>query len=145
MGTYATKAKDIRRRWFLIDADGQILGRLASEAACLLDSGDHVIVVNASRIRVTGRKLEQKEYFRHTGYPSGVKRQFLAQRMKKDPDEVVREAIKGMLPKGPLGRSMLRKLKVYRGPDHPHVAQQPVPYELGGNGKTLPPQEVKPE
>ena len=155
MGTYATKAKDIDRRWFLVDADAQILGRLASEVACMLrgkwnplyvphlDTGDHVIVLNASKIRVTGRKLEQKEYFHHTGYPGGGRTRLLAHRMKIDPDEVVRDAIKGMLPKGPLGRQMLRKLKVYAGPKHPHEAQNPIPFELGGHGKTMPPAKTK--
>jgi large subunit ribosomal protein L13 len=153
MPTYATRARDIDRRWFVVDAEGQILGRLASEVACLLrgkwnplyvpnlDTGDHVVVLNASGIRVTGRKLEQKEYVRHTGYPGGLRRRLLKHRMKRDPEEVVREAIKGMLPKGPLGRAMLRKLKVYPGPEHPHQAQQPIPYALGGHGKTMPPRK----
>ena len=144
MSTYATKAKDVEKRhWHLIDADGQILGRLASEAAGLLrgkhnplyapylDCGDHVVVVNAARVRVTGRKLEQKNYFHYTGYPGGSKNQLLRHRMEIDPDEVIREAIRGMLPKGPLGRQMLRKLKIYRGAEHPHEAQSPKAYTLG--------------
>lgn len=153
MSTYATKAGDIQRRWFEIDADGQILGRLASEVAGLLrgkhnplytshlDTGDHVIVINAARVRVTGRKLERKVYFRHSGYPGGGKERILGHRMKKDPDEVVRDAVRGMLPKGPLGRQMMRKLKIYKRSDHPHEAQQPVKLELGGSGKTLPKRE----
>lgn len=148
--TYATKAGDIQRRWFLIDADGAVLGRLASEVAGILrgkhnplftthlDTGDHVVVVNASRVRVTGRKLEKKVYFHYTGYPGGGRFASLAQRMQKDPDDVIREAVRGMLPKGPLGRQMLRKLKIYKGADHPHTAQQPVSFELGKSGKNFP-------
>ncbi len=151
MVTYATKAKDVSRRWFLVDADGQILGRMASEVAALLrgkwnplyvpylDVGDHVIIVNAARVRLTGRKLEQKTYFHHTGHPGGARVERLSHRMQKDPDEVVRDAVWGMLPKGPLGRQMIRKLKIYKGATHPHVAQQAVPYTLGGHGKTIPP------
>ncbi|MCA9754258.1 MAG: 50S ribosomal protein L13 [Candidatus Eisenbacteria bacterium] len=150
MSTYATKAKDVQRRWFLVDADGETLGRLASEVAYLLrgkhnpmyvpylDTGDHVVVVNASRIRVTGRKLEDKYYFRHTGYPGGARTTTLSVRLQKEPGEVIRDAVKGMLPKGPLGRQMLRKLKVYDGPEHKQEAQQPVPYELGKGGKAVP-------
>ena len=143
MTTYATKAKDVEKRhWHVIDADGQVLGRLASEAAGLLrgkhnplyapnlDCGDHVIVINAARVRVTGRKLEQKNYFRYSGYPGGAKNQLLRHRMAIDPDEVIREAIRGMLPKGPLGRQMLRKVKIYRGSEHPPEAQTPKPYTL---------------
>lgn len=153
MSTYATKAKDVERRWFLVDGDGKTLGRLASEVAYLLrgkhnplfvpylDTGDHVVVVNAARVRVTGRKLENKYYFRHTGYPGGVKHSTLSVRMQQDPAEVVRDAITGMLPRGPLGRQMGRKLKVYAGAEHPHEAQQPVPYELGHAGKGVPKSE----
>jgi len=150
MGTYATRAKDIQRRWFLVDADGQILGRMASEVASLLrgkwnplyapylDSGDHVIVVNAAKVKLTGRKLQQKTYFRHTNHPGGARVERLSHRMEKESAEVVREAIWGMLPKGPLGRQMLRKLKVYAKADHPHQAQQAVAYTLGGQGKRIP-------
>jgi large subunit ribosomal protein L13 len=157
MGTYATKAKDVQRRWFLVDAGGQILGRMASEVACLLrgkwnpmyvpylDVGDHVIVINASQVRFTGRKLQQKTYFHHTNHPGGARVQKLSHRMQSEPEEVVREAIWGMLPKGPLGRQMLRKLKVYTGPQHPHRAQQAIPYKLGGQGKTIPSLEATPE
>jgi len=154
MGTYATKAKDVQRRWFLVDADGQTLGRMASEVASLLrgkwnplyvpylDTGDHVIIVNAGRIRLTGKKLQQKMYFHHTKHPGGARWEKLSHRMSKDPEEVVREAVWGMLPKGPLGRQMLRKLKVYAAAEHPHEAQQAIPYTLGGQGKSIPRQEV---
>ena len=151
MGTYATRAKDVDRRWFLVDAEGQTVGRMASEIACLLrgkwnplyvpylDTGDHVIVINAARAVFTGRKLQQKTYFRHTGWLGHGRFERLADRMKKEPDEVVRDAVWGMLPKGPLGRQMIRKLNIYRGPTHPHQAQQAVPYPLGGQGRTIPP------
>ncbi|MBD3163531.1 MAG: 50S ribosomal protein L13 [Candidatus Eisenbacteria bacterium] len=144
MGTHATKASEIVREWHLIDAEDQILGRLASEVASLLrgkhkpmyvpylDVGDHVVIVNAARFRVSGRKMQQKTYFRHTGWPGGARFRSLQERMKKHPDEVVRDTVRGMLPKGPLGRQMLRKLKVYEGPDHPHQAQNPKPYKLNG-------------
>ncbi len=153
MGTYATRASDVSRRWFLVDADGQTLGRMASEVACLLrgkwnpmyvpylDTGDHVIVVNAEKIVLTGRKLQQKTYFHHTGWMGGAKFVKLSDRMRKEPEEVVRDAVWGMLPKGPLGRQMLRKLKIYRGAAHRHEAQQPVPYALGGHGKRIPARE----
>lgn len=150
MSTYATKAKDVQRRWFLVDADGATLGRLASEVAYLLrgkhnplyvpylDTGDHVVIVNASRVRLTGRKLEDKYYYRHTGYPGGARTTALSVRMASDPGEVVRDAIKGMLPKGPLGRQMIRKLRIYAGPGHEQQAQQPIPYPLGKAGKGVP-------
>lgn len=151
MATYATKAKDVaNRRWFVIDADGQVLGRLASEVACLLrgkwnplyapylDSGDHVIVTNASKVRVTGKKLENKSYFRHTGYPGGGRTRLLRHRMELHPTEVIRDAVWGMLPKGPLGRQMIRKLKIYTSAEHKHEAQKAVPYTLGKHGKGIP-------
>lgn len=143
MATYATKASDITRSWYVVDADGKILGRMASEIAYLLrgkhkpnyvphlDGGDHVVVINAAKLQVTGRKREQKTYFRHSGWPGGAKYTRLADRMKKHPGEVIRDAVRGMLPKGPLGRQMLRKLKTYDGPEHPHKAQMPRPFELG--------------
>jgi large subunit ribosomal protein L13 len=154
MGTYATRAKDVNRRWFLVDAQGQIVGRMASEIACLLrgkwnplyvpylDTGDHVIVINAEKVVFTGRKLQQKTYFRHTGWLGHGRFERLADRMKKEPDEVVRDAVWGMLPKGPLGRQMIRKLNIYRGPTHPHQAQQAVLYTLGGQGRSIPPRPV---
>jgi large subunit ribosomal protein L13 len=150
--TYATKAGDIQRRWFLVDAQDQILGRMASEVAGLLrgkwnplyapylDSGDHVIIINAAGVRLTGRKLEQKTYFHHTKHPGGAKVAKLSHRMVKEPSEVVRDAVWGMLPKGPLGRQMLRKLKVYAGAKHPHDAQQATPFVLGSQGKRIPAQ-----
>jgi large subunit ribosomal protein L13 len=153
MGTYATKAKDVNRRWFLVDAEGETLGRMASEVACLLrgkwnplyvpylDTGDHVIIVNAEKTVFTGRKLQQKTYFRHSGWLGSGRLVKLADRMKKEPEEVVRDAVWGMLPKGPLGRQMIRKLKIYRGTKHRHEAQQPIPYPLGGHGKTIPKRE----
>lgn len=151
MLTYATKVKDVRnRRWFLIDAAEQPLGRLASEAACLLrgkwnplycpylDSGDHVLIVNADKIKLTGKKLEAKKYYRHTGYPGGQRMTLLSHRMKTDASEVVRDAVWGMLPKGPLGRQMIRKLRIYTKGQHPHEAQRAIPYTLGLHGKGLP-------
>ncbi|MBM3288187.1 MAG: 50S ribosomal protein L13 [Candidatus Eisenbacteria bacterium] len=147
MSTYATKASDVVRQWLLVDADGQILGRLASEVAYLLrgkgkpgyvpylDMGDHVVVINAGKFRVTGRKMEQKTYFRHTGYIGGGRMTTMADRMAKHPSEVIRDAVWGMLPKGPLGRQMVRKLKIYEGPDHPHQAQMPRVHKLGSTGR----------
>ncbi len=135
MKTYSTKPKDIERKWHVIDASGKILGRLASEVACLLkgkhkpiyvshlDTGDYVIIINADKIRVTGRKAKQKVYYHHSGYPGGLKSRTLEEMMKKHPEWVMKHAVKGMLPKNVLGRAMLRKLKVYAGPAHPHQAQ----------------------
>lgn len=149
MPTYATKASDISRGWHLVDAEGQILGRLASEIAVLLmgkhkpnyvpylDLGDHVVVVNAAKFRVTGRKKQKKTYFRHSGYIGGVKITTLADRMAKNPSEVIRDAVWGMLPKGPLGRQMVRKLKIYAGPEHPHQAQGVTPYLLGRTARKI--------
>jgi large subunit ribosomal protein L13 len=140
MATHATKASEIARQWFVVDAEGQVLGRMASDVAYLLkgkhkpnyvpylDLGDHVVIVNAGKVRVTGKKLEKKMYFRHTGYIGGVKWTNLGKRMEKDPAEVIRDAVWGMLPKGPLGRQMIRKLKIYRGSDHPHEAQLAKPF-----------------
>ncbi len=140
MATYATKASDIARQWFVVDAEGQVLGRMASDVAYLLkgkhkpiyvpylDVGDHVIVINASKVRLTGRTLEGKSYFHHTGYPGGARTTTLGKRMQKHPEEVIRDAVWGMLPKGPLGRQMMRKLKIYSGPEHPHAAQMARPF-----------------
>ena len=142
MRTFSPKASDITREWHVLDAEGAILGRLATEIATLLrgkhkpiyaphvDTGDHVIVINASKIVVDPRKLESKRYFRHSGYPGGIRSRNLAQMMERHPDRVIRLAVKGMLPKGPLGRAMIGKLRVYGGDTHPHAAQQPKPYEL---------------
>jgi large subunit ribosomal protein L13 len=142
--TFSPKPSDIRRAWHVIDADGLVLGRMASEAARLLrgkhkpvfaphvDTGDHVIVVNAAKVVLTADKAERKVQYRHSGYPGGLKRRTVAEVMATRPEEVVRRAIRGMLPKGPLGRRMLKKLKVYAGPDHPHAAQRPQPLEVRG-------------
>lgn len=142
MSTHVTKPSEIERRHYVVDAEGQVLGRLASKVASLLrgknkanysphlDVGDFVIIVNASKIEVTGRKLEQKSYFRHSGYPKGAKRVPMKTLMQSRPDEVLRRAIRGMLPKNKLGRKMLKKLRVYAGPDHPHQAQRPEPLTL---------------
>jgi large subunit ribosomal protein L13 len=140
--TYSPKPDDIDRAWLLIDASGIPLGRLASEVAKLLrgkhkpiyaphvDAGDFVIVVNAADVAATGAKGEQKMYRRHSGYPGGLRAQSLDHVRRTHPERIVETAVKGMLPKGPLGRKMFRKLKVYGGPEHPHAAQQPRPFEL---------------
>ncbi|MBI4514059.1 MAG: 50S ribosomal protein L13 [Gemmatimonadetes bacterium] len=142
MKTYATKPKDIQRRWYLLDAEGVVLGRLASTVAQLLrgkhkptfapylDCGDHVIVVNAAKVRLTGRKAEQKRYFRHTGYMGHEKFIPFATMLARHPERVIELAVKGMLPKNDLGRSLRRKLKVYAGPEHPHETQRPVKLEI---------------
>lgn len=142
MKTYVTKPGEVEREWFVVDAEGKTLGRLAAEIARILcgkhkpsyspavDVGDYVIVVNAEKVRVTGRKLEQKVYYRHSGYPGGLKEVRLRDQLKKHPTRVIEQAVRGMLPKNALGRQMFRKLKVYAGPDHPHQAQQPKPLEL---------------
>ncbi len=140
--TYVTKPEDIQRKWYVVDASGQTLGRLASEIAQVvrgkhkpvyspsIDAGDYVIVVNAERVHVTGHKLDQKIYYRHSGYPGGLKEVPLRRMLEEHPTRVITHAVKGMLPKNRLGRKMLKKLKVYAGPDHPHQAQQPEPLEL---------------
>jgi large subunit ribosomal protein L13 len=143
MKTFTATPKDIERRWFLIDADGMVLGRLASEVAKIIrgkhkpiftphmDTGDHVIVINASKVRVTGRKAEQKQYFRHTGYMGHERFTPYAMMIDKHPERVVEKAVFGMLPKSSLGRQKLRlKLKVYAGDQHPHTAQQPTVVNL---------------
>jgi large subunit ribosomal protein L13 len=136
--TFTPRPADITRQWHVIDADGAVLGRLATEVATLLrgkhkaifaphiDTGDHVIVINASKLAVSPRKAKDKLYHRHTGYPGGVRTENLEHLLERDPEKVVRLAVKRMLPKGPLGRQMLRKLRVHAGPTHPHQAQQPV-------------------
>lgn len=141
MRTFSPKAADIERAWHVVDADGLVLGRLATEAASILrgkhktifsphvDTGDHVIVVNAAKVVLTSGKVNKKEAIRHSGYPGGLKRRSYVDLMATSPEDAVRRAVRGMLPKGPLGRGMLRKLKVYAGPDHPHAAQQPKPLE----------------
>jgi large subunit ribosomal protein L13 len=142
MKTYTVKAGEIERRWYVVDAKDQVLGRLASSIATILrgkhkptysphlDVGDFVIVVNAKDVRLTGKKASQKTYFRHSGYMGGD-RQIPFRRMReRHPDRIIRLAVKGMLPKNTLGRAMLRKLKVYAGPEHPHEAQLPEPLEF---------------
>lgn len=142
MKTYAVKPTDIERRWWVVDATDQTLGRLATRVATLLegkhkatysphlDTGDHVIVVNAARVRVTGDKLRQKIYYRHSNYPGGLKAESLQAVLARKPELVIERAVKGMLPQNRLGRAMYRKLKVYRGANHPHEAQQPQAVEL---------------
>ncbi len=144
MKTYIAKEKEVMdaRRWFVVDAEDQILGRMASRIASILkgkhkpmysphqDVGDFVVVVNAEKIRVTGNKLSDKVYHRHTGYPGGQRTTTLQQMLQKHPDRVIELAVKRMLPKNVLGRGMFLKLKVYAGPEHPHKAQQPVQLDL---------------
>ena len=137
MNTFMASPKTIERKWFVVDAAGQTLGRLASEVAKVLrgknkpiftphiDTGDYVIVVNADKIAVTGKKMAQKRYYRHSDYIGGLKSVSLREMMEKKPEEVVRKAVKGMLPKGPLGSEMISKLHVYAGSEHPHAAQKP--------------------
>ncbi len=139
MSTYAVKAGEIERRWWLVDADGATLGRLSTRIASALrgkhktaftdhlDVGDAVVVVNAGKVRVTGKKLEQKQYVRHSGYPGGFRTESLARLLERRPEEVIRRAVRGMLPRNRLGEKMIRKLYVYAGPDHPHAAQRPEP------------------
>jgi large subunit ribosomal protein L13 len=141
--TYSPKPGDVQRQWHVIDATDVVLGRLASQTARLLrgkhkpiyaphvDTGDFVIVVNADKVALTGHKREQKIAYRHSGYPGGLKRQHFSDLLERHPEKAVERAVKGMLPRGTLGRHMLRKLKVYAGPTHPHQAQQPVPYDVG--------------
>jgi large subunit ribosomal protein L13 len=140
--TYQAKPSDRERNWVVIDAEGKTLGRLATQIADLLrgkrkptytphvDVGDFVVVVNADKIVVTGNKLEQKRYWRHSGYPGGIRSRTLAEQLERRPEEVIRKAVKGMLPRNRLARQQLRKLKVYAGPDHPHAAQKPEPLEV---------------
>ncbi len=142
MRTFSPKDSDITRQWHVIDASDVVLGRLASQAAVLLrgkhkpifaphvDTGDFVIVINADKVALTGNKLEQKRAYRHSGYPGGLRAVGYAELMAKHPERAVEKAVRGMLPKNSLGRKTLRKLKVYAGPDHPHQAQQPVPFEI---------------
>lgn len=138
MGTYSAKAEDVVRKWFVVDANGKTLGRLASQVASVLkgktkpiytrhvDTGDFVIILNADKVHLTGRKLEQKVYYRHSGYPGGLKAVTAGTLMKTKPENVIKMAVQGMLPKTQLGKQMLTKLKVYAGEQHPHSAQQPV-------------------
>lgn len=146
MKTYSTKAKDIQRHWHVIDASGKTLGKIATEAATLLmgkhkpmyvpymDTGDYVIVLNAEKVKVTGKKLNDKKYYRYTGYPSGLKQETLGEMLAKHPTRVIQHAVKGMLPHTTLGKAMLKKLKVYGGDSHPHQAQI-VPAKANEGGK----------
>jgi large subunit ribosomal protein L13 len=140
--TFSPKAADVQRQWHVIDAEDVVLGRLASHVATLLrgkhkpifaphlDTGDFVIVVNASKVALTGTKLTDKRLYRHSGYPGGIRSETYEEMLAKHPERLVERAVRGMLPKSTLGRSMLRKLKVYAGPDHPHQAQRPVPFTI---------------
>lgn len=140
--TYSARPADVERRWYVIDAENQVVGRLASKVASILrgkhkpqytphiDTGDFVVIINAEKARFTGVKETTKEYFKHSGYPGGVSLRTPAAMRAKKPEFILENAIKGMLPKGPLGRQMYRKLKVYAGTEHPHAAQQPEPLEL---------------
>jgi large subunit ribosomal protein L13 len=140
--TYSPKPGEITRAWHVIDATDVVLGRLASQAAILLrgkhkamfaphmDTGDFVVIVNAEKVAVSGTKRDNKFVYRHSGYPGGLKQRTVGEMIDKYPDRLVEKAIKGMLPKNKLGRAMAKKLKVYAGPDHPHTAQKPVPFEI---------------
>ncbi len=142
MKTYVTKPAEIERKWYVVDAEGETLGRLASKIAVILrgkhkpiyspsvDCGDYVIVLNADKIVVTGQRLDQKRYYRHSGYPGGIRSITLRDQLERYPTRPMVAAVKGMLPKNKLGRKMLKKLKVYTGSEHPHEAQQPVELEL---------------
>ena len=142
MKTISAKPSSVSRDWYVVDATGKTLGRLASEIARRLrgkhkpvftphvDTGDYVIVVNAGKVRVTGAKVFDKMYYRHTGYIGNMKRMSLGRMMETTPERVIESAVKGMMPKNPLGRAMFKKLKVYGGPDHRHAAQQPKPLEI---------------
>ena len=142
MRTYSPKPGDVKRQWHVIDASDVVLGRLAAQAATLLrgkhkpvyaphvDTGDFVIVINAAKVHLSGNKRTQKLAYRHSGYPGGLRSVRYEELLEKSPERAVEKAVKGMLPKNSLGRGMLTKLKVYAGPDHPHAAQQPVPFEI---------------
>lgn len=142
MKTFSAKPHEVPRGWYIVDASGKVLGRLAAEIARRLrgkhkpeftphiDTGDYIVVVNADKLRVTGKKAEQKIYYRHSGYPGGIYDASFAKLHARHPDRVLRLAVKGMLPKGPLGYAMLRKMKVYAGAAHPHTAQQPKQLEI---------------
>ncbi len=142
MRTFSAKPADVQHDWYIVDAEGLVLGRLASQIAQILrgkhkpiftphvDTGDYVIVVNAEKVRLTGTKDEKKSYFRHTGYPGGVRVRSYKEMMAKSPERVIEKAVKGMLPHNRLGRQVFKKLKVYAGAEHPHTAQQPKPLEI---------------
>jgi len=142
MKTFVPKKEQIIKKWWLVDAENKVLGRLATEIAILLrgkrkpefvnflDSGDFVIVINAERIKLTGKKIEQKKYYSHSGYPGGIKEKTMKELMETKPEEIIKKAVWGMIPKNKLGREVYKKLKVYRGSHHPHEAQKPVDYQF---------------
>jgi len=142
MKTFSAKAAEVKRDWYVIDAKDKTLGRMATEIARRLrgkhkaeytphvDTGDYIVVVNAEKVRVTGNKPQDKMYYHHTGYPGGIKEASFAKMIETHPERVIEIAVKGMLPKNPLGRAMYRKLKIYTGPEHKHEAQQPKPLEI---------------
>ena len=142
MSSYIAKPSEIEKKWYVLDAEGKTLGRLASEAASILrgkkkptytpflDCGDYVIVINAEKVEVTGKKAKEKIYKHHTGYPGGLREITYEKLQAKDPEEIIRHAVKGMMPKGPMGRQMYKKLKVYAGPEHKHAAQKPEVWEF---------------
>lgn len=144
MKTYVAKPEDFKRDWYVVDANDQVLGRLATQIAMRLrgkhkpiftphlDTGDFVIVVNADKVKLTGRKTDQKTYWRHSGYPGGIKGVSARRMLETKPEELIRQAVRGMLPKNRLGRKLLKKLKVYTGTEHPHQAQQPIAWSLEG-------------
>jgi large subunit ribosomal protein L13 len=146
MKTYSAKPGEVTREWYLVDAEGKTLGRLATQIADTLrgkrkpqytphvDTGDFVIVVNAEKIAVTGNKLDQKRYYRHSGYPGGLRSRTLREQLERRPTEVLRVAVKGMLPKNRLARQQITKLKIYAGPEHPHEAQNPRPFDTEAQG-----------
>jgi len=141
MKTYQATKEELDRKWYLVNAEGKVLGRLSTELAKILkgknkpiytphlDTGDFVIVVNAGKVTLTGKKLKDKIYYHHTGYPGGIKQMNAEKLLARKPTEMIRIAVKGMLPKNSLGRQMIRKLKIYAGPNHPHEAQKPIPLE----------------
>ena len=142
MKTYQAKKEELEHQWYLVNAEGKVLGRLATKLADLLrgktkptytphlDTGDFVVVINAGKVALTGRKIKDKMYYHYTGYPGGIKEISAEKLLAKKPTEMIRIAVKGMLPKNSLGRQMLRKLKLYAGPNHPHEAQKPIPLEI---------------
>ena len=142
MNTFSAKPAEVRRDWYVVDATGKTLGRLSTEIAHRLrgkhkpeytphvDTGDYIVVVNAEKVRVTGNKLKDKKYHRFTGYIGNLKTQSLEKMLDESPERVIEAAVKGMLPKGPLGRQMFKKLRVFKGPEHDHAAQQPIPLEV---------------
>ncbi|ABA89141.1 ribosomal protein L13 [Syntrophotalea carbinolica DSM 2380] len=138
MSTQVAKKSEVKKNWYIVDLDGKVLGRAATEIARVLrgkhkaiyspsvDTGDFVVVVNAEKVKLTGNKMSAKMYYRHSGYPGGLRQANAAQMLEKKPEDLIKKAVKGMLPKNKLGRDMFRKLKVYTGSDHPHAAQQPL-------------------